>query len=129
MVITYDIDPAARLVWLRYQGLAPDEKEWESMVTAVLDDPGLEPGFNFLADGRLVPVTNSTPFFQHIIAFLALHATKIGDCRIAILVSDDAMFGMGQHADALMNGNGGTIKAFSSLEEARTWLGGPVAVA
>lgn len=89
----------------------------------ILDAPIARPHLAMLVDRRRAePVT--TEFVAHMTDFFTAHATALAGSRTAVLVNDDAAFGMARMTEmrsALENPDS-TIRAFRGYQEAVHWL-------
>jgi hypothetical protein len=123
MPIGWAIDPAQRLVTIRYDDPYSFE-EWREALTAVVRDASYERGFGFLIDRRFsAPPT--ADFAEKVAEFVAGHLEKIGPSRVAIVVSTTAGFGMGRMQQVLNETSGLPSRAFTSLASGVEWLRSP----
>lgn len=120
MSIGWSIDPANRLVTIRYED-PYSLNEWRDALTAVLRDASLEPGFGFLIDRRFASAPTAD-FAKGVAEFVAGHLRQFGPARVAIVVSTTAGFGMGRMQEVLNETSGLTSRAFTSTASALAWL-------
>ena len=122
MSVTWSIDPAKRLVTIRY-GDPYTAAEWSEALRAALGDAWFQPGFGFLIDRRFAqPPTDE--FAKAVAGFVSAHLVKFGAARIAIVVSTTAGYGMGRMQESLNEMAGLSSRAFTSADAALDWLRG-----
>lgn len=117
--LSYQIDPAERIVTITGEyGTAED---WKALLTQILHDPLLQPGFAFLRDRRGVAADVEVATVVAVVDAIRRFWPHIRPSRAAILVSrgcDPRAIA----ACALADGHGLSIKAFTSYDDAVTWL-------
>jgi hypothetical protein len=118
MPITWSVDPTARFVVMSVSDPYTIE-EWRTAMLAILEAPISRPRLAILVDRRhSTPATTS--FVNQMSAFFEEHQRALLNSLRAILVSDDAGFGMARMT-ALRNPDA-TIQTFRSYEQAVAWL-------
>ena len=96
-------------------------EDWRTLLTNILHDPFLQPGFAFLRDRRGVAADVEIATVVAVVDAIRRFWPHIRPSRAAILVSrgcDPRAIA----ASALADGHGLSIKAFTSYDEAVTWL-------
>ena len=121
MSLSYDIDADRRLITIT--GEYADAAEWNRLLTAVLDDPALQPGFAFLRDlrGATHPVEPAT--VVGIIDVVRRFWPKLQATRAAILTPRD-VDPAALVAHALADAQHLPLQVFRTYEEAIAWLNG-----
>ncbi len=92
--------------------------------TALLADGQFRPGLRELSDVR--GVTNlalGAPEIRRLASFDADHAAELGDYRLALVVPEDAVFGMARMYQQITEAHLPGIGVFRSVEQAVEWLG------
>lgn len=117
--IDYEINVTQRRVHVTYRS-QPRFDEWEATMDTIFQDSRLDPGFGILLDRREVPRAASTDYIRRMVAFIDAKCAKFGPTPWAIVVADLTSFGAGRMAEQLANG--GKIRTFRDLEQARGWL-------
>jgi hypothetical protein len=117
MPVTWSIEPAKRLVTIRYDD-PYTPAEWRDAFLAAIRDAWYEPGFGFLIDRRFAP--EPTPEFARAVADFV--TGRLENTRVAIVASTTAGFGMGRLQEALNAMAGLTSRAFTSVDSAVAWL-------
>ncbi len=120
MSLSYTIDEAARLVWLRYEGEVTAE-EFAATMRAVFADRRYGPGFSLLSD-RLSAEVSSAEYARTAAEFLAQHANSFGGSRWATVVNSPVAFGIARMMDTLSDGLPVTFRVFTDLDAALAWL-------
>ena len=117
--LAYLVDPSERIVTITGEyGTAED---WRTLLTNILHDPLLQPGFAFLRDRRGVSAEVEVATVVAVVDAIRRFWPYIRPSRAAILVSrgcDPRAIA----ASGLADGHGLSIKAFTSYDEAVTWL-------
>jgi hypothetical protein len=122
MPITWTFEPAQRLALLSVVDPYTIE-EWRAAVLAILDAPVSREHVAILIDRRdAEPPT--TKFVAEMTRFFAEHRGALSGARVAIVVSDDAAFGMGRMTElkSQLDIPDTTIRVFRSYDEAVSWL-------
>ena len=118
--LAYHIDPAERLVTITGEyGTAAD---WKTLLTDILHNPSLQPGFAFLRDRRGASAGVEIATVVAVVDAIRRFWPHIRPSRAAILVSrgcDPRAIA----ASALADDHGLSIRAFTSYQDAVTWLG------
>ena len=124
MPVSWSVEPEGRFVVLLPTDPATFE-EWRTAMLDVLAAPVSRPRLKMLIDRRKgEPVT--VGFVNQMTDFLATHQTALSGSRRAIVVSDDAGFGMARMTElksALENPDS-LARVFRSYSEAVAWLTG-----
>jgi hypothetical protein len=122
MPVTWTVEPEGRFVILL--PLDPSTfDEWRTAMTEILAAPIARPHLAMLVDRRQAE-TITTEFVRQMAGFFSQHQKALGGSRRAILVKDDAGFGMGRMTEltsALENPDS-AIHVFRSYDEAVSWL-------
>jgi hypothetical protein len=117
--LAYEVDPAERIVTISGEYGTPDD--WRTLLTQILHDPLMQPGFAFLRDRRGVAAEVEIATVVGVVDAIRRFWPHIRPSRAAILVSrgcDPRAIA----ASGLADGHGLSIKAFTSYDEAVTWL-------
>ncbi|HEY3900554.1 MAG TPA: hypothetical protein VGM54_18245 [Chthoniobacter sp.] len=117
--LEYEFDISRRCVHVTYRA-QPRFDEWEATMKGIFEDVRLEPAFGILLDRRDVPCAASTNYIRSMVRFIDAKAVRFGSTCWAIVVSDLTSFGVGRMAEQIAHT--GTIRTFSQIEEAQTWL-------
>lgn len=98
-------------------------EEWRDCMQAIVQHPRLCGPFTILVDRRSSAPPTVT-FVQQMIDFLESHAARLADVRAAVLVADDAGFGMARMMSLRTEGPAPRfqIQAFRDILEAERWL-------
>lgn len=122
MGITWRVDADTRRVAFTWQD-PYTFAEWESAMEGVLADPAYEAGYRFLVDRRAA-TTPTTEFINRMAQFFERHAAAIRNSRAAIVVRDDAGFGMGRMTEltATLKIPTLSVRVFRDPESAARWL-------
>jgi hypothetical protein len=122
MPVTWTVEPGRRFVVL--VPIDPSSfDEWRTAMLEILEAPIARPHLAMLVDRcRNEPIT--TEFVAQMTDFFTAHATALAGSRTAVLVNDDAAFGMARMTEmrsALENPDS-TIRVFRGYDEAVRWL-------
>ena len=125
MALTFEIDPQRSLVEIA-RSHNPTFDQWRSFMEGLVTDGRFRPGFAILEDrrdDRAVPTRNDVEVAA---AWIRLNAARLGEARWAIVLDPSALaaFGMVRVAEFLTDRSGVSLRAFTSLESARAWVGG-----
>ena len=98
-------------------------EEWRAAMIAILEAPISRPHLTMLVDRR-TGETVSAEFVTHMARFFAEHKEALFHSRTAIVVSDDAAFGMGRMTElkSQLDNADSTIRVFRSYDAAVPWL-------
>ena len=99
-------------------------QQWEAAFADMRASRACEPWRSFLVDRRnAMPPTSE--FVRMVVSAITSHPSRTADTRVAIVVSNDAGFGMGRMAQmtAEANNPGISMRVFRNYEEAERWLG------
>jgi hypothetical protein len=117
--LDYLIDPDERLVTI--VGEYGDPDDWKALLTQILHDPLLKPGFAFLRDRRGAPTPANRDVIVAVLDAIRRFWPDIRPSRTAILVT--------RHCDpirlawySLAETCGMSVRTFTSYAEAREWL-------
>ena len=124
-MLTYRIDPSTRTVY--FEGPAPtDPVDFQDALRAALADPAFRPGFGFLRDRR----GHAIPSVEIVRAGAKAIAATPGmpTSKWAIVVDPGADYGMMRMLQLSTDGTWVEVALFHEPEEAKRWLGEPIAV-
>lgn len=120
MAIDYRIDEEG-IVWIRAIGKAPPE-DYRELLRRLESDPVARPEMPRICDYRKVEVSLNRDQ-MHEVAELARHAGRhIWGSRTAVLVSDDAAYGMTRMFQVLVEDTGQPFEVFRDVDEALAWI-------
>jgi hypothetical protein len=118
MAITWTVDPTEQFVVMSVCDPFTIE-EWRTAMITILAASIARPRLALLIDRRhSEPITPR--FVNDMSLFFEQHRAALSNCLAAIVVSDDASFGMGRMT-ALQNPHA-MIRTFRNYEDAVTWL-------
>ena len=121
MPFAFRVDPALRVVILRPDS-PPILQDWADVIDRALDDPAFQPGFNFLSDRRHIAEPPTREYVRGTIEALVARQSRLGpDCRVAVVTSSDATFGMGRMAEAHAEPRKVHFRVFRDYDEALRW--------
>jgi hypothetical protein len=112
------------LVYLESDEAATFE-EWRGAIDCAWADPAFRPGMGIIHDWR--KLRNVLPSAEVVkrSEYLAHNAARFGRTRWALVVDNNAGFGMGRMAETL-TGSGAALRVFRDPVEAEAWApGGP----
>jgi hypothetical protein len=122
MPITYRIDRQRGIVWTHVTGVLTD-----AVLLAhkrrLVNDPDFQPGMRELSDVRAIERLEVTP--KGISRFVAqdkTDASHLGDHRLAIVASENVVYGMARIYQALSDDSPSNVMVFRNPAEAKTWL-------
>lgn len=119
MPVSHHVDPARRSVFTTFEGTVTDADLAEHLA-ALTADGDLDPAYDHLVDARGITElrisTNAVRGATQVNPFSA-------GARLAVVVSDDAAYGMARMAVALSSRDEGRALITRDLAEARRWLG------
>jgi hypothetical protein len=122
MPVTWTVDPDKQFVVLLPTDPSTIE-EWRSAMSEILDSANARPNLTMLVDRRETE-TLTAAFVGQMTRFFAEHQHDLSGSRSAIVVNDDAGFGMGRMTQmkAAFENPDSTIRVFRSYEDAVRWL-------
>ncbi len=122
MPVTVSADPDGRFAVLRI-GDPYTLDEWRAGVLSALDTPVYRQRRTLLVDRRGSEAP-STAFVESMALFLADHVDATTGERVAIVVSDDASFGMGRMTELRteLTNPGSKRRTFRDYDAAVSWL-------
>ncbi len=123
MPITYSIDPKLGVIFTTAWDVLTVEELFEHK-RKLAADPDFKPGMVELSDVRQITELDVTP--EGIGRFVAqdtISAEKLRDYKLAIIVSQEVVFGMARMYEMMTEQNVSNVAVFRDLEEAKTWLG------
>ena len=122
MPITWTVEPEKQFVVLLPADPSTIE-EWRSAMSEILDSANARPNLTMLVDRRETE-TLTAAFVSQMTRFFAEHQHDLLGSRSAIVVNDDAGFGMGRMTQmkAALENPDSTIRVFRSYEDAVRWL-------
>ena len=123
MAITYAIDSALGVVFTKATGVLTDD-DLVGHKQNLLRDPGFKPGMVELSDVRGVERLEVTP--EGIRGFVTqdkADADRLRGFKLAIVASQDVVFGMARMYQMLTAENPLNVNVFRDMEKARVWLG------
>jgi hypothetical protein len=121
MVLSYELDPLARIVHITYAA-NPSFEEWAGMMQGIFQDAQYAPGWGLLSDRRSVSEVQAKDFIVRVVAFLRLHQAELAHSRWAMVVSGRAVYGMARMAQELAGELPMKLGVFTDMDEAREWL-------
>jgi hypothetical protein len=119
MPLTYRLDPLRAIVTIT--GDYAEASEWQELLAAVARDPGYRRGFSFLRDLRASAHPVSAQTVVGIIAVVKQFWSVLGAHRAAI-VTRPGLDVPAVIAEALAGGENIPLRAFTSYDDAVTWL-------
>jgi hypothetical protein len=120
MPVTYHIDEALHLVYVRWEGTVP-MAEALAYADQLRADPSFEPDMAQISDARGVQMDGLTG--PDALRDLALKSPLGSGSRRAIVVDKDVMFGVSRMYEAFAHDVGPEIKVFRDMDAAHRWLG------
>jgi hypothetical protein len=124
MGVRFTIDTSARLVAYVVEGDATLD-EARAFLDSVQAHPDFERGFNFLGDRRRVDHAPTTAYIRTLADEVMDRQAALGPCLWAVIVGDDAGYGMARMWGMLTESSAVRILPFRTAEEATAWLGVP----
>ena len=123
MPIRYDIDHQNRLVLTVASGVLTDSELLEHK-RKLSRDQEFEAGMAELSDVRGVDQLDVTPEgVRTFVAQDAKDAARFRDYKLAIVASEDLVFGMARMYQTLTANNNSNVAVLRSIAQARAWLG------
>ena len=122
MPVSWTIEPEGRFVVLLPANPSTIE-QWRAAMLAVLAAPISRPRLTMLVDRRGTE-TVTAEFVTQMTGFFAEHQRALSGSRTAILVSEDAAFGMGRMTElkSELDNSDAAIRVFRNHDEAVRWL-------
>ena len=117
--LDYLIDPEERLVTI--VGEYGDAEEWKALLTHILHDPLLKPGFAFLRDRRGAPTPVDPDVIVAVMDAIRRFWPHIQPSRTAILITPHCD-SIRLAAYSLAESCGLSVRTFTSYIDARDWL-------
>ncbi len=125
MPITYRIDLELGAVFTTITGVLTDE-EMIRHKEQLVKDPDFRPDLKQLSDVRGIESLDVTPEgVRHFAVMDKEHASRLGEHRLAIVASEDAVFGTARMYQMFTEQNVEHVQVFRDMETAREWLGLP----
>ena len=123
MPISYLIDPARQIVRTTATGTLTDDDIMD-MKRRLAADAAFRPGMRELSDVCAVTELRVTPLgVRRMLAVDAEHAAREAGHRLAIVASQDEVFGMARMYEMLSTDNSSPVGVFRTYAEAVAWLG------
>jgi len=125
VALTFEIDPQLGLIVI-LRSHNPTFDEWRMFMEGLLTDPQFRPGFAIVEDrrgDRGVPSRNEVEIAA---AWIRANATRLGQSRWAVVLDPTSLaaFGMVRVGEFLTDRSGVSLRAFTSIETARSWASG-----
>jgi hypothetical protein len=117
--LDYVVDPLERLITI--VGNYGDAAEWRALLTRMLHDPQVQPGFAFLRDRRGAPTPADVDVIIGVMDAIRRFWPHIQPSRAAILISHECD-PIRLAAYSLAQACGLSVATFTSYGEARRWL-------
>ena len=123
MPLTYHIDKEQSLIITTAVGVLTDEDVLLHK-TQLLKDPDFRPGLRELSDIRSIDRLAVTPIgIKNMVEHDRHHAEQVEQHRLAIVASEDAVFGMGRMYQMMAEPVTESVRIFRDIDEAKAWLG------
>jgi hypothetical protein len=122
--VRYRIDQSHSLVRVDLSDHLDSEQVVEA-VNRLLSDPALCRGLNFVSDHSKLDFTATTELVKSIPALLTKLTERLGPFRCAVVVPDNASYGMARMTEVLAERTSAQVRAFRTLEEAKAWAESP----
>ena len=121
MPVEYKVDHASSLVRLELTDPLSEDHVAET-VQRLRADPDLRPGLNILSDHSGLKFVATTELAKSIPQLLSGLTELLGPFRCALVVPNDASYGMGRMAEAFSARIRSELRPFRSVAEAEAWL-------
>lgn len=123
MSADYQIDEKRRVVVI-LPGENTVAPEIATVFDRILADPRFRADYQFISDRRGIVHAPHTEYVDKAVAVISQYRSAFGDRRWAILVEqrNSAMYGMGRVAEAFSEMCGITLRVFTEMDEAMSWL-------
>ena len=123
MPYTYKINTEHNIVIFKARGAFTAEILFNCL-KEVISSAGFQPGFNHLVDLREVTSFPATTADMHKRVELDLDIEKqLGKCKIALVTSNELVFGMSRMYEMLMDNAIPEVRSFRNINEAILWMG------
>ena len=123
MPITYSIDHERGVVLTTASGVLTDD-ELLHHKRKMTSDPNFKPGLVGLSDIReIAELAVTTEGIRSLVKQDALDAERLKGFKLAIVASDDVVFGMARMYQTMTQDNVFNVRIFRDLDEAKKWLG------
>lgn len=123
MPITYQIDPKQNLIRTTATGVLTDA-DILAMKRQMLEDPDFRPGMRELTDVRAIEkLAVTTEGVRRMVEHDQQNRADISSHRLAIVVSEEAAYGMSRMYQTMTETAMEHVGVFRSMEEAKKWLG------
>ena len=124
MPFSLDVDPNRALVLLRPDA-PPSLQDWIDVIDRALAHPDYLSGFNFVSDRRHIADPPSKEYVRGSIEALVARRERLGpECRVAVVTSHDAPFGMARMAEAYAEPRAVEFRGFRDYDAAIAWATG-----
>jgi hypothetical protein len=122
MPLSYQIDEERNLVLTTGSGILTDDDIIQHNAS-LLSDPGFEPGMRELSDIRGIDrLEVTTEGVDRMVQHDERHAPEVKAHRLAIVASQDIVYGMARMYQSLTEQTVANVRIFGDIEEARAWL-------
>lgn len=122
MSITYKIDERSGIILTTARGVLTEE-DLINHKKSMASNPKLKPGMAELSDVRGVSRVDISPAgMKKLVAIDAAHSDLLKDYRLAIVASDDLVYGLGRMYEMMTAGNNPNVQVFRTFDEAMQWL-------
>jgi hypothetical protein len=123
--LSYRIDPDQKAIFTIALGTLTDDELLEHK-RRLREDPRLSKGMVELSDIRGIDRLAVTPEgIQRFVMQDELDAEVFQDYKLAIVVNQDVVFGMGRMYEMMTSRNLPDVRIFREMDQAREWLGLP----
>jgi hypothetical protein len=119
--LSYVIDSENSMVRLELSGALQIEEGWRT-VEQLLSDSAFGPGLHILSDHSGLSETATPELVKAIVPLLERIGKRLGPFKCALVVPDDASFGMGRMAGTYAEPTPATVCPFRTKAEAEAWL-------
>ncbi len=122
MPISYTIDKHRKLILTKVSGILTDDELYHHK-RSLMNDPQFEPGMRELSDVREIKELHVTSSGVWSMASIDKeHAEKLQSFKLAIIASEDIVFGMARMYQSLTQPSLPQVNVFRNEEEAMKWL-------
>ena len=125
MALTFEFDPQLELIVIT-RSHHPTFDEWRTFMEGLLNDTQFRPGLAIVEDRRGERGVPSRNEVEVAAAWIRSNASRLGHSRWAVVVDPTALaaFGMVRVGEFLTDRSGVSLRAFTSMETARSWATG-----